>query len=203
MVVVTDYERYQYAQQAGFSGDNAVIATALSIAENAGGDPRAKSGVNDNKTFDWGLWQINSNWFAKFGGQEALADPLTNARAAFEIFKIQGFNAWCTYWPTGCGSANANKPAIQQNWLRALDRAQKAANSGPITAPIPIPFNPPTTTEPVTTQPSIGGTGTPAPSNVLDLDFGQTIQHSIAQILLIMIGIALLLGGIYLIGGRS
>jgi hypothetical protein len=48
----------------------------------------------------------------------------------------------------------------------------------------------------VTTQ--VGGGGS-APTTTLKLNFADTVQHSIAQVLLILLAIALLLGGIYLV----
>lgn len=42
----------------------------------------------------------------------------------------------------------------------------------------------------------------PGEPTKLDLDFSKSIQHSIMQILLVIFGLALLLGGIYLIGSR-
>lgn len=164
---VTDKERYQLALKAGFTGSDAVTATALSIAENGSGDPTLASGVNRNGTIDLGLWQINSAWWPQFGGRDALTDPLVNAKAAFQVFVQQGFNAWCTFWPTGCGGANASNPTVQHNWEAAVARAQAAAaqvtDSGSvITGPSPGT----TDTSP---PPTIvgGGTGTASGSATL------------------------------------
>lgn len=43
----------------------------------------------------------------------------------------------------------------------------------------------------------------PSQPSVSSLNFSDTIQHSIVQILLVLIGIALLVGGIYLIGSQG
>jgi len=47
-----------------FGADNeATPAAAVTVGENAGFDPNAKSGVNSNGTIDYGLMQINSGTF--------------------------------------------------------------------------------------------------------------------------------------------
>jgi Lysozyme like domain len=206
--LVSDAERYQLALQAGFTGQNAVTATAISIAENGSGNPSLPSAQNKNGTFDLGLWQINSDWFSQFGGQQALTNPLTNAQAAFAIFSQHGgFNNWCTFWPTGCGGANANNPTVQANWQQALQRAEAVVGGlgGGTTD-----TNPPTQANPTTTTNTTTGTQTQAqptattgsnPSQPsINLGFTDSIQHSIVQFLLVLVGIAILIGGIYLIG---
>lgn len=100
--VITDAYRYQLALAAGFSQAEAETATAISIAENGGGDPAALSGVNFDGSRDLGLWQINSGWWPRFGGQTALSDPQANAHAAHTIYGLQGWCAWSTY-DTACG----------------------------------------------------------------------------------------------------
>jgi hypothetical protein len=150
---VSDEMRYQLALRAGFQGSDAVTATAISIAENPAGDPAVMSGQNRNGTYDLGLWQINSAWWPQFGGQQALTDGVINARAAYQVFLQQGFNAWCTYWPSGCGGANASDPRVQLNWNNAVARAQAIAGSS-IQPPIGVdPQDPPG----VPAQPTIPG----------------------------------------------
>lgn len=125
--VLSDAERYRVATEVGFSPSDAIIAVAISIAENGTGDPSRMSTRNQNGTYDLGLWQINSgtdNW-ARFGGQHALEDPLTNARAARTIYLSQGWCAWYVYEPscdpyhTGSYRANldrAREASIPQPW---------------------------------------------------------------------------------------
>jgi hypothetical protein len=100
--MVTDVQRYQLARTAGFSPTDAITATAISIAEDGSGNPAAMSPPNRNRTFDLGLWQINSSHWAEFGGPNALTDPATNARAAFAIYARAGWCSWSTYLTT-CG----------------------------------------------------------------------------------------------------
>lgn len=108
---VSDVERYQLALAVGWRGQDAVIATAISIAEDCtvptrplcSGDPAALSPANKNGTRDLGLWQINSVHWKDFGGEFALIDPLNNARAAFAIFGPgRNWCAWSTY-ERSCG----------------------------------------------------------------------------------------------------
>jgi len=83
---VSDLDRFLLATAAGWTGDDALIAVAVSIAEDPSGDPAAEH-VNDDGSIDKGLWQINSGvpvgvaW-ARWGGRAALADPATGGEAS-------------------------------------------------------------------------------------------------------------------------
>lgn len=120
-------ERYQLALAAGWSPAEAIIATAIAMAENGAGDPRALSPKNWDGSRDLGLWQINSGWWSQFGGQEALSVPLTNALAAHAIFLRQGWCAWSTYGtPATCyGIAGHNN-----SYSGFLACAQRIAQGG-------------------------------------------------------------------------
>jgi hypothetical protein len=124
---VTDVQRYQLARAAGFNAADAIIATALSIAENGSGNPAAMSGRNWNGTYDLGLWQVNTIWWAQFGGKEALVDPMTNARAAFYIYNRQGWCAWSTYERT-CTSSHAGTYRLFLERARAASLYQSPGN---------------------------------------------------------------------------
>lgn len=105
---VTDAFRYQLARAAGWDEADAIIAVAISIAEDGSGNPAALSPRNSNNTFDFGLWQINSIHWNSCGGQQALADPLTNARCAFGIFGPgRNWCAWSTY-ESSCGAGHTS-----------------------------------------------------------------------------------------------
>lgn len=87
----------QYAQGAGFSGDDLVVATAVALAESSGntgvvGDLALTPGGSV------GLWQINLRWHPEYTAEE-LTDPATNAAAAFKIYTAAGnsFTPWSTY----------------------------------------------------------------------------------------------------------
>jgi hypothetical protein len=94
------------ALNAGFDNEEAKIMTAIAIAESSG-NPDA---LNDNAgtgDLSYGLWQMNllyndsevqrrkSNW--GIVNNEELFDPSVNARAAYSLYKEQGFNAWSVY----------------------------------------------------------------------------------------------------------
>ncbi len=118
---VTDADRYRLALDAGFSPAEAIIATAISIAENGRGDPALPSAPNKDHSIDLGLWQINSSHWAEFGGAQALIVPINNARAARVLYLRGGWNQWCTY-PGGCGGLPG-----ASNWPQALERARAAS----------------------------------------------------------------------------
>lgn len=121
---VTDVERFTLAVLAGFSPQDAVVATAISIAEDGSGNPVALSPMNTNRTYDFCLWQVNSSWWPKFGGQEALANPSICAHAAYVIFTIQGWCAWSTY-ESSCGAGHNSA------YRAALGRAAAASKGTP------------------------------------------------------------------------
>jgi len=101
---ITQQEAYSLALQAGFNPAEAKIMAAISVAE-SGLNTNAhntNSATGDNS---YGLWQINmigalgperQKLFGIRSNNE-LFDPLTNAKAAYAIYKQQGFNAWSVY----------------------------------------------------------------------------------------------------------
>jgi len=119
---ISDAQRYQLARTAGWNVEDAIVATAISLAENGSGNPAAMSGRNTNGTYDLGMWQINSAWWPQFGGQAALTDPWRNAQAAYYIKGRQGWCAWSTYGP-GCQYHGCGPPC----YLSFLDRARAAS----------------------------------------------------------------------------
>lgn len=88
----------RYAAKAGFSGNDLVIAVAVSQQESGWIPTRDNTGLNKDGSVDYGLWQINSvhkSIFEKYHNN--WKDPLTNAQMAYEIFKSSGWRAWSTY----------------------------------------------------------------------------------------------------------
>lgn len=120
---VSDVQRYLLAIGANFSPAEAVIATAISIAEDGSGNPSAISGRNFDGSVDQGLWQVNSGWNARFGGQAALLNPVTNAIAARYIYGVQGWCAWSTY-EASCGAGHNSA------YRAYMNRATAAAQGG-------------------------------------------------------------------------
>lgn len=85
-----------YAKNAGVSGQNIAIATAIALAE-SGGNPQATSPVNSNGTVDKGLWQINSVHTALISGHDVY-DPAQNAAMMFSLSNGgTKWTAWSTY----------------------------------------------------------------------------------------------------------
>lgn len=94
------------AVQAGFEPDVAPTIAAISLAE-SGGNPNAHNPVYPDNSY--GLMQINmldepgyplgAERRARYGldTNEQLKDPLTNMRAAKDIYDRQGLNAWSVY----------------------------------------------------------------------------------------------------------
>lgn len=83
-------------RQAGFSED--LIPTFMAIARaESGWNPSALNTSNSNGTTDAGLFQINSVHAGNPWYPQNLNDPLQSAKAALEIYKQQGLNAWTVY----------------------------------------------------------------------------------------------------------
>lgn len=90
------------AQNAGFQGSDAHIATAIALAE-SGGNPLAyneeKNARGGTPQFlgSYGLWQIYLKAHPEFSGQN-LYDKVVNANAAFDLYsRRNGFTDWATY----------------------------------------------------------------------------------------------------------
>lgn len=90
------------ARDAGFTGENLIIAVAVALAE-SGGDPRAVSPPNTvgkaAGSRDHGLWQIN-DYYHSFD-KVLIYNAEYNAKQAFRIFTAgpprNSWNPWSTY----------------------------------------------------------------------------------------------------------
>ena len=92
MAVLSAAEIYHFARLAGFSPDQAVTMTAVALAE-SGGNTGAHNPHGENSQ---GLWQINVAAHTDMAGTN-LYDPLTNARAAFQVsHQGQDVSPWTT-----------------------------------------------------------------------------------------------------------
>jgi hypothetical protein len=87
----------QLAVNAGFTGANISIATAIALAESSG-NPQANGDTAITPGGSVGLWQINLAAHPEFAG-ENLYDPATNANAAYSVWSAAGgsFSPWSTY----------------------------------------------------------------------------------------------------------
>lgn len=82
-----------YALRAGFRGQNAATAVAVSRAENRSGDTSAVH-HNTDGSVDVGLWQINSS----NANPEQMKDPTANATEAFRLASSgRGWANWTQY----------------------------------------------------------------------------------------------------------
>lgn len=104
-----------HAANAGFTGKDLDIAVAVALAE-SGGNPKAHNATPPDDSY--GLWQINMlgamgpERRKRFGitSNEQLYDPAINAKAAYSIFKSQGWDkGWTTY---SSGKYKSYLPAI-------------------------------------------------------------------------------------------
>lgn len=82
------------AREGGFPDEELVTAAAVGLAESNG--RKGAVNINRNGSRDSGIWQINS-----VHGYDDLHDPLVNARAAFEVWELQGWTAWYAHTPRG------------------------------------------------------------------------------------------------------
>jgi hypothetical protein len=97
-------ELEQLAKDAGFNSSEARTMARIALAESAG-----NSNANNFRGADesYGLWQMNlrydpdevarrkRNW--GISNSVELYDPEVNARAAYSLYKEQGFSAWSVY----------------------------------------------------------------------------------------------------------
>jgi len=89
----------QLAQNAGFSGNDALTAAAIALAESSGVPTKYNAETQAGTPLgkgSFGLWQIYLYKHPQFSGWN-LYDPQTNANAAFQVYQSEGFRAWTTY----------------------------------------------------------------------------------------------------------
>ncbi len=88
-----------FAAQGGFPPNTLSTMAAIAMAESGGANIK-QQGQPYNLT-GWGLWQITpGNKLPSIGVDAELFDPVKNARAAFAVWRTQGYGAW-TVWKTG------------------------------------------------------------------------------------------------------
>src|SRR5271157_3920957 len=90
----------QYAAAAGFTGSDLLTAVDIALAESGGNpaayNPETAAGTPQGQG-SYGLWQVYLKMHPEFAGVN-LADPQTNANAAYSIYAIAGgFHPWSTY----------------------------------------------------------------------------------------------------------
>lgn len=83
--------------QGGGPASLAPTMAAIATAE-SGGQPQCVQAGEDYANTGWGLWQITpGDSVPAVGTNQALLNPVTNARAAVAKYRAQGLEAWTTY----------------------------------------------------------------------------------------------------------
>ncbi len=117
MTKLTPLEIYEVARQAGFSSHDAVTWTAIALAESGGNTEAHATHGEDSR----GLWQINVRPGVRSNTWGDLYDPLTNARAAFEVSHSgRTMQPWTTTHTSVLGTA--------RDYHRYLGEAESAAS---------------------------------------------------------------------------
>lgn len=97
--LASPYQLALLAKQAGFPAAQIPTAVAVAMAESSG--QINSTNHNTNGTTDHGLWQINDVNLGAGGVANAYAgsisDPLANAKAAYAVWRSQGWTGWSTY----------------------------------------------------------------------------------------------------------
>jgi hypothetical protein len=108
---------YQLAVQAGWSATDAVMATAIAMAESGG-----RTNIANDQTNAAGIWQILTG-SQSLTFQQAMSDPVANATAAVNKFRSQGWCAWAAYDEGSC----AGEKGRDNSWRTYLQQAQAAS----------------------------------------------------------------------------
>jgi hypothetical protein len=123
----------QYAAAAGFTGNDLLTAVDIALAESGGNpsayNPETAAGAPQGQG-SYGLWQIFLAAHPEFAGAN-LADPQTNANAAYSIYAVAGgFTPWSTYTSGQYGMYET--PAVQAAVAAAGGPATPAAQPAPL-----------------------------------------------------------------------
>ena len=85
-----------YAEQGGFPANVAPTMAAIAMAESSGNNVIQQG--QPYRTTGYGLWQITpGNSEPQFGVDQAMLNPVNNAKAAYAKYQRQGLGAWTTY----------------------------------------------------------------------------------------------------------
>lgn len=196
----------------GATQREAATLAGISVWEAGGGNPNSINplAINNNaSTMDYsvGLFQYNfragnfnsSNPMASTRGGYTPGDLLGNldvqAQSALALLRgsASGFGNWTTY--------NAHFASIQ-GFVNQLLNGRETSD---ITVPSDTGVQSTTTTTDTTSPTTVTtttGSNPSQPSTTTNLNLADSIQHTIIQFLLVLIGISMLLGGIYLLGSK-
>jgi hypothetical protein len=111
------------AKAAGFKGQALINAVAIAGAE-SGYNPGAQNLRYPDHSI--GLWQINQLAHkGRWGSDSALKNPMTNARAAYDLWRESGFSPWST-WPTAAQGYQARAAKAVADLMGANKKSAKS-----------------------------------------------------------------------------
>jgi cell wall-associated NlpC family hydrolase len=111
VAVLSAQQIYQACRQAAFTPAQAVTMKAIALTESSGNTEAHASSGEDS----WGLFQINREAHPQYSASQ-LTDPVTNAKAAFEV---SGGGSNISPWTVTHGGSGARYLAHQQDALAA------------------------------------------------------------------------------------
>lgn len=207
---------YNLLLRNGATQNEAANLAGISVWEAGGGNPNSinPTAVNDNaSTMDYsvGLFQYNfragnfvpSNPMASTRGGYTPGDLLgsldAQAKSALALLRgsVSGFRNWTTY--------TAHFSSIQNFVNQLLNGGGPTVTDTPpdSTGVTPTEGDTSGVTSTTGVQGNTGASTNTSPSNAINLGFGDSIQHIIFQLLFVLIAVALLFGGIYLLGSKA
>ena len=157
-------EIYEAALLAGFTPDQATTWTAIALAE-SGGETGA---LNDSGEHSVGLWQINLDAHKDQWGD--LHDPVTNARAAYEIsHRGTDMRPWTTTHASHAGGATDYRTHLDEVSAVTGYPGDPRGVEG-YGSPLPPPLEPSPTTPTLMTEPAAQPDLANDPASRLDTD---------------------------------
>lgn len=107
----------------GWTGGDVVIATSITQPESSRDDTIIQQG-QPYATTGWGLWQITpGNSEPQFGINNAMLNPVNNAKAGHAKFTSQGWGAWTT-WQNGLNTQWIPDAQSGYDAVRGMSTAQ-------------------------------------------------------------------------------
>lgn len=204
---------YQLLLNNGANQSEAATLAGISVWEAGGGNPNAinSQALNPNPPdYSVGLFQYNFYYPSGFNASNPMSstrngysagqlfnDVNAQAQSAIALLRGTGHN-YATQWSTFLPHFSSIQGYVNQ----LLGTSQPSTETPTVTDTTTAPVT--TTTTPTDTGTQTTATMGPSPqiSPTSSLNLADSIQHTIIQFLLVIIGIAMLLGGIYLLGSK-
>ncbi|AXV10329.1 Peptidase (plasmid) [Euzebya pacifica] len=125
----------QIAYDAGFRGEDLIVAVALTQPESGRNPSINNAGTNTNGTIDYGLWQINDIHNPPIPG---IYEPVVNARFAYDIYRTAPRGGGYNFTPWSAFNAGRHT-----QWLDEARAGAEAALGDRINDPPPEGSKPP------------------------------------------------------------